>query len=63
MRVFKYAITFIVGVAPIAAIASLIADFFRLDGWGWVLFLWFGFTGMFSLGVLKLHEEGILQWD
>jgi len=50
MRLLKYAIMFIVGVAPVAAFASLVGGFFRLGGWGWLLFL-------FSLGVLKLHEE------
>ena len=57
MRLLKYPIMFIVGVAPIAALACLVGTFFHLGGWGWLLFLWFGFTGMFSLGVLKLHEE------
>jgi len=47
----------IVGIAPIAAIVSLIGTFFGLGGWGWLLFLWFGFIGMFSMGEAKLLKE------
>ncbi|MDP3797795.1 MAG: hypothetical protein Q8R06_11700 [Polaromonas sp.] len=50
MVVFKWLCFFVAGVDPFAAIASLIGTFFGLGGWGWILFLWFGFTGMFSLG-------------
>ena len=60
MVLFKYLLLLIVGVAPIASIGSLIGTFFGLGGWGWLLFLWFGFTGMFSMGAAKLfgsHEE------
>jgi hypothetical protein len=57
MRLLKYLIGFVLAVAPIAAIASLIGTFFGLGGWGWLLFLWFGFTGMFSLGLLKQEVE------
>ncbi|MFU6384523.1 hypothetical protein ACM78Z_26685 [Pseudomonas aeruginosa] len=49
MVVFKWLFFFVAGVAPFAAVASLIGTFFGLGGWGWILFLWFGFTGMFSL--------------
>lgn len=46
-----------IGIAGIpASMASLIGTFFGLGGWGWILFLWFGFTGMFSLGAIKLVE-------
>lgn len=57
MVLFKYLLLLIVGVAPIASIGSLIGTFFSLGGWGWILFLWFGFTGMFSMGAAKLFES------
>lgn len=57
MVLFKYLLLLIVGVAPIASIGSLIGTFFGLGGWGWLLFLWFGFTGMFSMGGAKLFES------
>lgn len=49
MVIFKWVCFLIAGVAPFAAIASLIGAFFGLGGWGWLLFLWFGFAGMFSM--------------
>ena len=53
MIIFKWLGLFIMGVAPFAAIASLVGTFFGLGGWGWLLFLWFGFTGMFSLAAAQ----------
>lgn len=49
MVIFKWVCFLIAGVAPFVAIASLIGTFFGLGGWGWLLFLWFGFAGMFSM--------------
>lgn len=49
MVIFKWVCFLIAGVAPFAAIASLIGAFLGLGGWGWLLFLWFGFAGMFSM--------------
>lgn len=57
MIIFKWLGLFIMGVAPFAAIASLVGTFFGLGGWGWLLFLWFGFTGMFSLAAAQQFES------
>ena len=57
MIIFKWLCLFIAGVAPLAAIASLVGTFFGLGGWGWLLFLWFGFTGMFSLTAANQFEN------
>ena len=32
-------------IAPFAAIGSFVAGFIWLGGWGWLLFVWFGFMG------------------
>lgn len=57
MIIFKWACLLIGGVAPFAAVASLVGTFFGLGGWGWLLFLWFGFTGMFSLAAAQQFES------
>lgn len=57
MVIVKWLCFLIAGVAPLAAIASLIGTFFGLGGWGWLLFLWFGFTGMFSLAAAKQFDS------
>lgn len=54
MHLFKalsYPLFLIGGTAPLLSIAALIFSFISLGGWGWLLFLWFGFTGMFALGL------------
>ncbi len=56
MALLRFILTAI-GIAGIpASMASLIGTFFGLGGWGWILFLWFGFTGMFALGAVKPGE-------
>lgn len=57
MVIFKWLCFLIAGVAPLAAIASLIGTFFGLGGWGWILFLWLGFAGMFSLVAAKQFDS------
>ncbi len=58
MPLLTFLLRAIGGVAPIASVASLVGILFGLGGWGIPLFLWFGFTGMFSLGA-----AGALQKD
>lgn len=57
MFIFKWLCFLMVGMAPFAAIASLIGVFFGLGGWGWLLFLWFGFIGMLSSGMAQQFES------
>lgn len=58
MTLLKYVMILIAGLAPFAAIASLIGAFFDFGEWGWLLFMWFGFTGMFALNTVKLYDKG-----
>lgn len=66
MSNFRYLALLIAGIAPIASIASFIGSFFGLGGWGWLLFMWFGFTGMFAMSTAEhfkpeeLREKGAL---
>lgn len=53
LKALSYPLFFIGGTAPLPSIAALIFSVVSLGGWGWLLFLWFGFIGMFALGLAK----------
>jgi hypothetical protein len=57
MNIAKYLLMLVGGLAPFAAMASLVGTFFGLGGWGWLLFLWFGFTGMFAAGAVSAQAQ------
>ena len=63
MVILKYLMYGVITLSPFAAIGSLISGFIFLGGWGWILFLWFGFTGLFSMGVLKQIDTAMAEAD
>jgi hypothetical protein len=59
LRLISYSLLFITGTAPLASVSALIATFFSLGGWGWLLFMWFGFTGMFAFSLARQSSAAI----
>lgn len=58
-RFLSYPLFVIGATALFASVAAFVSSFITLGGWGWILFLWFGFTGMFSLALAsQLKDSG-----
>lgn len=53
MFIVKYLMYCVTALSPLAALGSFISGFSWLGGWGWILFLWFGFIGLFSMSLIK----------